>query len=58
MKCKQCDAIFGSHYKKCPSCGSEKIEKEKFAPQVEKVEEVEPITAYVEFTELNDFQGQ
>lgn len=57
MICTQCEAIFGSHYKKCPVCGSKEIEKEKFAPQVEEIEEVEPITAYVEFTPLDDFQG-
>jgi len=57
MICTQCEAIFGSHYKKCPSCGSEEIEKEKFAPQFEEIAEVEHITAYVEFTPLDDFQG-
>ena len=58
MKCKQCDAILGSHYKKCPSCGCEEFVVEKFAPQdMEEQEVKELITPFVEFTELNDFEG-
>ena len=57
MKCLVCDCIFPASYEKCPVCGNHAITREQFAPQVEEIEEIEPITAYVEFTELNDFQG-
>lgn len=57
MKCLVCDCLFPSSYAKCPVCGNHAITKEQFAPQIEEIEEVEPITAYVEFTELNDFES-
>ena len=61
MLCTECKARFGSHYKKCPSCGSEQIEQEQRAPlrykELELTSESEPeqVSALVEFTELNDF---
>lgn len=57
MKCNNCEAIFGINHKICPSCGSKDFEKEKFAPQIEEVEEVDKITPFVEFTPLDDFEG-
>lgn len=57
MKCLVCDCLFPSSYAKCPVCGNNAITKEQFAPQVEEIEEVEPITAYVEFTPLDDFES-
>lgn len=55
MKCKQCEAIFGSNYKVCPSCGGKEIELEKFAPQLEdEVDEVEPITPYAVDGDIDD----
>ena len=56
MKCLVCDCLFPSSYAKCPVCGNHAITKEQFAPQIEEIEEIEPITAYVEFTPLDDFQ--
>lgn len=56
MKCLICENLYPPHYKECPICKNNLV-PEKFAPQVEEIEEVEPITAYVEFTELNDFES-
>lgn len=56
MKCLICENLYPPHYKECPICKNNLV-PEKFAPQVEDIEEVEPITAYVEFTPLDDFQG-
>lgn len=55
-KCLICENLYPPHYKECPICKNHLV-AEKFAPQVEEIEEVEPITAYVEFTELNDFES-
>lgn len=56
MKCLICENLYPSHYKQCPICGNNLV-KEKFAPKVEEVEEVELITPFVEFTPLDDFEG-
>ena len=61
MICTKCKTRFGSHYKKCPSCRSEQIEQEQRAPlqhkELELTSEPKPeqISAFVEFTDLNDF---
>ena len=55
-KCLICENLYPPHYKECPICKNNLV-REEFAPQVEEIEEVEPITAYVEFTELNDFES-
>ena len=61
MICTKCKARFGPHYKKCPSCGSDQIKQEQRASlQYKELEltpksEPEPISALVEFTELDDF---
>ena len=47
MKCLVCDGLFPSSYDKCPICGNYAITREQFAPQVEEVEKVEPISALV-----------
>lgn len=56
MKCLICENIYPAYYKKCPICDNHLV-KEKFAPQIEEVEEVEKITPFVEFTPLYDFKG-
>ena len=56
MKCKKCQSLLPSHYKKCPVCGYSKLVREEFAPQpVEEVEEKEAITPFVESGDTNDF---
>lgn len=55
-KCLICENIYPPHYKECPICKNHLV-REEFAPQIEEVEEVEPISAYVEFTPLDDFEG-
>lgn len=56
MKCLICENIYPAYYKTCPICDNHLV-KEVFAPQTEEIEEVEPITAYVEFTPLDDFES-
>ena len=60
MICTKCKARFGPHYKKCPSCGSDKIKQEEYIPtqssEPELVPEIEQVGIYVEFTELDDFE--
>lgn len=53
-KCLICENLYPSHYKKCIECGAELV-KEKFAPQIEEVEEVEPVTALVVDGDIDDF---
>lgn len=55
-KCLICENLYPHNYKECPICKNNLV-PEKFAPQIEEIEEVEPITAYVEFTELDDFES-
>ena len=57
MKCPKCEAKFPSYYEECPCCKNKAIEKEVYAPQELEIEVVEPITAHVEFTELDDFES-
>lgn len=54
MICPQCENIYPSHYKKCIECGAELV-KEKFAPQIEELEEVEPVSALVVDGDIDDF---
>jgi len=56
--CNDCEAIFSDHYTECPSCKGKNTKRYLLSvKQAEEIEEVEPITAYVEFTELTDFES-
>jgi len=33
MKCKLCGSIFGGHYKLCPHCHGDDMEREQFVQQ-------------------------
>ena len=57
MICTQCQSIFPSHYKVCPVCQSKDIEKEKFVPHIEEVEEFELITAFCVDGDTDDMDG-
>ena len=59
MICPECKARFGSNYKECPSCGNKQINQEQriplHYPELDLSPEVEPVSVFVEFTELDDF---
>lgn len=59
MICTECKARFGSHYNKCPSCGSKQIEQEQriplHDPEPDLTIPIEQLGILVEFTELDDF---
>jgi len=40
MKCLVCGSIFGGHYKLCPHCHSNDMEREKFVLQPKDAEEI------------------
>lgn len=54
MICPSCQNLYPPHYKECIKCDIELV-KEKFAPQIEEVEEVEPISAFAVDGDLDDF---
>lgn len=55
-KCLICENLYPPHYKECPICKN-KLVKEKFAPQIEEVEEVEPISAFAVDGDIDDFES-
>lgn len=59
MICQQCKTRFGSHYTECPSCHSKQIKQEEHVPphypEPDLTPEIEAITTFVEFTNLDDF---
>ena len=55
-KCVKCEVLAPPSYSKCPECGSNLV-LEKFAPQIEEVEEIEPISAFVEMGDISDIGG-
>ena len=54
MKCLICENIYPAYYKKCIKCNIELV-KERFAPQIEEEEEVEPVSALVVDGDIDDF---
>lgn len=56
MKCLICENIYPAYYKKCPICDNHLI-KEQFAPQIEEVETVEPVSALVVGGDIDDFES-
>lgn len=56
MKCLICENIYPAYYKKCPICDNHLV-KEKFAPQIEEMEEVETISAFAVDGDLDDFES-
>jgi len=40
MRCKLCGAIFGGHYKLCPACNGNDMERERFVQQPKEGEDV------------------
>ena len=55
-KCLICENLYPPHYKECPICKN-KLVKEKFAPQIKEVEEVEPISAFAVDGDIDDFES-
>ena len=56
MKCLICENLYPPNYKECPICKNNLV-PEKFAPQVEEVEEVEPVTALCVDGDIDDFES-
>ena len=56
MKCLICENIYPAYYKKCPICDNNLV-KEKFAPQIKEVEEVQPISAFAVNGDIDDIGG-
>lgn len=56
MICPKCELIAPSNYSLCPKCRIQLV-KEKFAPQIEEVEEVEPISAFAVDGDIDDFES-
>lgn len=52
MKCNNCEAIFGSQYKVCPSCGSSDVAQERRVIQPTEIVKYEPVSAYVMGSEI------